>query len=123
MKFEGKVRWLSALVLGGFLLVFLKLFFLQVIFAEKYAAAADEEHFYSLEIPASRGEIRSRDGFALVGNKTDFLFYANLSKLTEDKTAVAQKTAEILAAEVPQVSTNSAVLSPQDQEAFLTQTK
>lgn len=123
MKFEHKVRFLAMVVAACFFLIVLKLVYLQVFSAEKYSAAADNQHFYTLEIPARRGDILSRDGFALVGNKNDWLFYVNLSQFTADKSLAAKKLAEILAADVPQVATSGAVLNPQEREAFLKQTQ
>ena len=85
MKFEAKVGIVSTVFLAAFLLVVLKLAFVQIISAEKLAAAAEDQHFYSLEIPARRGEIKSADGYSLDSDKDDFLFYVNLSKMTDFK--------------------------------------
>jgi cell division protein FtsI (penicillin-binding protein 3) len=119
MKFERKV---SLLILGGaaaFFVVFIKLFFLQVISAQYYQAAADAQHFYFLEIPARRGEIRFREGFPLVSNKKDYLFYVNLSKFAKDKSLTAQKLGEILVQDVPKVGTMGAIVDQKEQELFL----
>jgi len=110
-------------VLVSFSLVVLKLFFIQVISFERYSAAAESQHFYSLDIPARRGEILSRDGFALVGDRNDYLFYGELPKLTDNKSLVAEKLASILVLDVPHISTDGAVFSQQDRENFIKTTQ
>ncbi len=119
MKFEAKVGIVSTVFLAAFLLVVLKLAFVQIISAEKLAAAAEDQHFYSLEIPARRGEIKSADGYSLVSDKDDFLFYVNLSKLTDGKEMVADKVASILANNIPIIATDSSIIAPLDREKIL----
>ncbi|MCL4397603.1 penicillin-binding protein 2 [Patescibacteria group bacterium] len=123
MRFAAKLRLLGTIFLVAFTLVILKLAYIQIISAESLAAAADDEHFYSLEIPAGRGEILSADGFPLVANKDDYLFYVNLSKFTDNKELVADKLAAILATDVPLIPTGSGEITPQDRENFLKDTQ
>lgn len=105
MKFDFKVRLVSGFFLVFFAFILIKLFFLQVLSAQKYAALADGQHFYTLEIPARRGEIFSNDGFSLASDKNDYLFYADLLKLKENKTLVSEKIAGILAEDKPIIAT------------------
>ncbi len=108
MTSSTKVRFISGVFLFVFLAIILKLGFIQVISAEKLSAEADSQHFYTLEIPARRGEIKSADGSDLVADKNNFLFYVNLSKLTDSKDLIADKLATIMATDVPHLSTDSA---------------
>lgn len=123
MKFEHKVWLLSFVGFVCFLIILTRLVFLQVFFAERYAAAADAQHFYTFKIPAKRGEIKFRDGVVLVGNKRNYLLYANLSKFTANKEIVASKLGEILAKDVPKIGTAGALVDPQEKEIFIKNTQ
>lgn len=107
MNFFLKTRFLGTVFLIVFGLIFAKLFFLQVISAANFSALADQEHFYTLSIPARRGEIKTSDGLALASNKDAFLFYVNLAKMTADKKDTAEKMADILSVSVPLIATDS----------------
>lgn len=118
MNSSSKVRLISGAFFFVLALIILKLCVIQVISAEKFSAEADSQHFYTLEIPARRGEILSSDGGALAADKNNYLFYVNLSKLTDAKDQVADKIAAILSSDVPYVSTDSSKLSDADKETF-----
>ncbi len=123
MSFSLKVRFLTVVFLFGFVVISLRLVFLQVISAEQYSAEAEKQHFYSLLLPARRGEIKAVDGAALVSDKNAYLLYAHLPDLPADWTEVAKQISQILAKDVPIVATDSSVLSLQDQESLLKATQ
>lgn len=118
-----KEIWKIKLVAIGFLFVFIlilgRLFYWQVIKGEKLAAQAEDQHYYTLIVPAKRGEIRFHDSSPLVSNKNSFLLYSNLSKLTNDKELVSEKLAEILSMQIPLISTASAQISQEEKDKFL----
>ncbi len=123
MTLSSKIRLLSSFFALVFFLIFLKLIFIQVISAEKYSAAAEKQHFYTLDIPAARGEIKTADGFSLVANKTDYLFYVNLSQFSDNKEIVAEKLADIMGANVPLVATDGGRIAEADKDKFIKDTK
>lgn len=118
MRLESKLKFLSSVFIVAFVLVILKLCAIQIFSAEKLAAIADSQHFYSLEIPARRGQILSKDGFSIAADKDDYLFYVNLSKFIGDKESVSDNLAGILATDVPMIATNSSEITQNDKEKF-----
>ncbi len=94
MNFSAKVRTLALIFIIGFSLVILKLIFVQIISAGSLSAQAEYQHFYTLSIPARRGEIVTSDGFPLASDKNAYLFYASIPKLPSDKNFVADKILE-----------------------------
>lgn len=123
MKFELKVKLLSLFFFGIFLLIFVRLFYWQALESPRLSAQADRQHFYTLEIPARRGEIKASDGTVLVADKNTFLLYAQLPKLSSDKGWVAATLSGILAAYVPLVATPGAQITPDDLKKFQQTTK
>ncbi len=118
-----RARLVTAFFLFLFGALFLRLFYWQVLSSGKLSAAAEDQHFYSLTIPARRGEIKSADGFPLAADKNDYLFYVNLSQFTADKSQVADQLATILSADVPLISTGSSEIAPADRETFRSETR
>ncbi len=122
MNFSAKVRTLALIFIIGFSLVILKLIFVQIISAGSLSAQAEYQHFYTLSIPARRGEIVTSDGFPLASDKNAYLFYASIPKLPSDKNFVADKISHLLAPEIPFVATDSSVITSAQQEDFLKKT-
>lgn len=110
MNFSTKVRALVIIFLIGFILVVFKMAFWQIVSFGSLSAAAEAQHFYTLSIPAKRGEIKTGDGFALASDKNAYLFYASMPKLPVDKNLVADKVSEILAPEIPLIASDSSIL-------------
>lgn len=119
MNLVWRVRLISAIFLLVFILIIARLFYWQVMKGEDLAAQADSQHFSSLEVPASRGEILFSDGSSLVANKNSYLLYANLKKLADNKDDIADKVATVLAPQIPFVSTSSAQVSVEERDNFL----
>jgi len=89
---------------GGFLLIFLvvavRLFYLQVIKHDYYLAQAKEQHYGSIILPAKRGEIllkdpRSNEYYKLATNITLDLLYVDPLWI-EDERGVSEKLAPIV---------------------------
>lgn len=124
MSFDGKIRTVSLVLFACFCLVWLRLVYWQVLQHERLSSEAESQHFYSLSLPARRGEIQFSDKKPLVANREAFLLYANLAKVPKNNLPeMADKMAEILAAEVPLVSTDSSQITPEDRQKFFVSTK
>ena len=119
MNQTGRIKAISAVFLCLFITIVARLFNWQILNSERLSAQADGQHFYSLIVPANRGEIRFSDSLPLVSNKNSFLLYANLTKISDAKESISQKLAQTLAPQIPFVSSNSAELSIDDRENFL----
>lgn len=83
------------LFLFGFL-VSARLFYWQVVNAEKFKLEAENQHWISFEIPAGRGEILASDGFPLATNEESFLAFASLSDIKEKPEKIAQLLVPII---------------------------
>src|SRR3989344_7252735 len=115
MNVDRKIKLLSALFAVAFLVVWLRLFYWQVVRGEALSADAEGQHFSSLNIPPKRGDILFDDGTELVSTAESFLLYAHLPGVKADKTEIAQKLSVLLAPEVPLVATNSANLTAEEK--------
>ncbi len=91
-----RLRFFPLLLFLAGAIVITRLFYWQVIKGESLRAIAESQYFEDLEIPAARGEIKSADGGLLVGNKDVYLVYAEVPKLKESSSEIAQKIAPIL---------------------------
>ena len=68
-KLERKVYIFLALVAGAFLVLFVRLAFLQLVETAKYQTQARQNHQRVIPIAPPRGEIIDRNGQRIVGNK------------------------------------------------------
>jgi len=84
----------TLLLLSAILLV--RLFYWQVLSADKLAALAQTQRTSTRTIPAQRGRILASDGFALVSNTPSYLAYAYTPDLTTDPATLAQSLAPYL---------------------------
>ncbi len=123
MSFPLKVRLLTGLFLVGFSLIFLRLIYLQIISGERFSSEAESQHFYTLYLPARRGEIHSSDGALLAADKNAYLLYAHLPELSANHASISGQIAQVLAEKVPLIASDSAVVSPEDQEKYLKRTR
>ncbi len=88
-----RVRILLILFLSFLILITFRLFQLQIVEHNKFAALASKQHWGYAEIPAARGRIFSNDGFPLVENQAAYLVYGEPPNVKDVK-----KTSELLAA-------------------------
>lgn len=98
-----RFRIVTVLIAGAFTLIWLRLFYWQVLSHESLSELADKQHFYRLEIPPARGEILSSDGTPLVTNQTAYLLFAE-KKHVADIEEYAEKLAPVLGEEEASLS-------------------
>ncbi len=72
----NRVRIVVIFLIFCFLLVVARLFYWQIIRGKELAAKGLSQYFYTLTLPARRGEILSSDGSVLAGSKQAYLLYA-----------------------------------------------
>ena len=78
----GFIKLLFLLLLFG---IMTRLFYWQVVRADELKAMAEGQHFENLQIPATRGDIKTSDGFSLATSRPNFLLYALPKTLTEQE--------------------------------------
>ena len=84
------------IILGLILVIWLRIFYWQIIRGPELGVAARRQRYQVLEIAAPRGRIFSRDHYPLVLNQPAFLLYAYLPNLTTPKEELAHQLAPIL---------------------------
>jgi len=94
-----RLKWLLLFFAVGFLVIILRLFFWQVWDRDRLIAAAADQHWSSLELPAPRGRILTKEGYTLVGNKPAFNLILDRSQLEEDERKVVDDLLKILVLE------------------------
>lgn len=95
--------WMTfGLFLLGFFFVVFRLFYWQVVVADRLRIVAASQYFYELTIPASRGSIFASDGSPLVINQSAYLVYANPRLLTDPK-RISRDLAPLLSLDPGQV--------------------
>ncbi len=75
--------------------IFLRLFNIQILNHEVYTAYAQDQYWNLSVIPAKRGNIITSDEVVLAGTQTHYLLYAEPKKIS-DKDATSQKLGELL---------------------------
>lgn len=90
-----RLKFIFAVFLLFFIAITARLFYWQVVSGARLAEAAQDQYYYTLEIPSSRGKILSSDGNSLVRNKLVHLVYAEPPKI-ENTYEFAQKVGSIL---------------------------
>lgn len=116
MNLEAKPRLLVLIFAIVFGLIWLRLVYWQGLKSESMTAAAEQQHFSSLDLPAKRGVIDFSDGSDLVANRMASLLYANLNKLPNERETIAGSLAGVLIKEIPEVGTEAAELEPEEKE-------
>ncbi|MEK7127406.1 MAG: penicillin-binding protein 2 [Patescibacteria group bacterium] len=91
MNFYTRLRVLAITFSFLFGLIVLRLFYWQILSGEKMAAAADSQHFATLEISARRGEILASDLTPLVTNQDAYLVFANVKKFKNPVAEIINK--------------------------------
>lgn len=79
---DRKIKWLVYVFLLGFLAVFGKLFYWQILNHSKLVALAGFQYRTSIEVPGQRGKIYTSDNFPLVLNKKSFLLFVDPQELS-----------------------------------------
>ncbi len=103
-------------------LLILGLFNIQVVQGEKYAVAADRQHWAGSTVLAKRGEIYSRDGYVLATNKISYELYAEPLKIVSP-IETAEKIISILGlektAETVNFDEHQSERTPSEKEAVV----
>lgn len=79
-----------------FLLVEARLFYWQIIRGKELAAKGLSQYFYTLTLPARRGEILAADGSVLAGSKPAYLLYAYKPNFSGDFKEVSIRLTDLL---------------------------
>lgn len=99
-----RVSVLFGLVVVGFCLLILRLFYWQILSADRMQKAAASQHFIEFTVPAVRGAIRDHDGNPIVINQPAFLAYAE-SRSIKDIRDFATKVGTALSLDIPTLVT------------------
>ncbi len=97
-KLEKKMRFLFALVAGAFLVLVVRLSFLQLVEAAKYQTQARANHQRIIPITPPRGEIIDRNGERIVGNRPVYTVSVTYLGL-QDTDRIVNTLASLLAGE------------------------
>lgn len=79
-----------------FLMVTARLFYWQIIRGKELAAKGLNQYFYTLTLPARRGEILSSDGSVLAGSKQAYLLYAYKPNFSGDFKEISTRLTDLL---------------------------
>jgi penicillin-binding protein 2 len=79
-----RIAIFGGVALALFVILFFRLWFLQVINGSKYLAEANSNRTREFRVGAPRGEILDRQGKVLVGNRASLALVANPAKLPEE---------------------------------------
>ena len=96
---NSRLKWLLFLFVFIFLIIILKLFFWQIWDRERLVASASSQHWFSLNLPAPRGNILTKDGFVLVENKPAYNLILDRSQLEIDEKKVVDDLLAIMVEE------------------------
>ncbi|MCL5676152.1 MAG: penicillin-binding protein 2 [Patescibacteria group bacterium] len=80
-----------------FILVIVRLFYWQIISSDKLSTLAYQQYFSQKNVPASRGIIKTSDGFSLVDNQEAYLMEVNKNDLKISPDNLAEQVAPFLA--------------------------
>jgi penicillin-binding protein 2 len=84
-QFTLRVAVLSGVALAMFSIIFLRLWYLQVLSGDRYLAEAQNNQIREIKVPAPRGEILDRDGKVLVENRTALALQIQTHDLPTDR--------------------------------------
>ncbi|HET7053135.1 MAG TPA: penicillin-binding protein 2 [Solirubrobacterales bacterium] len=79
-----RIAVFGGVALALFVVLFLRLWFLQVLNGDKYLAEAKNNRTREFKVSAPRGKILDRDGRVIVSNRTSLALQVNPAKLPED---------------------------------------
>jgi penicillin-binding protein 2 len=84
-QFSLRVAVLGGIALAMFAIVFLRLWYLEVLSGDKYLAEAQNNQVREFTVPAPRGEITDREGEVLVDNRTALELQVKTTELPRTK--------------------------------------
>ena len=80
-QFSFRIAVIGGMAVLAFAVIFFRLWYLQVLSSDRYAAAAANNQIREIRVQAPRGEILDRDGRVLVGNRSALTLQVNISDL------------------------------------------
>src|SRR3990167_10656532 len=84
---KWRYRSTFVLFLGLFLIIFLRLFYWQIVRANELSSLGESQYGSQIRIVPTRGEIKTSDNFPIAANKVSYLVFANPKEIGEvDKT-------------------------------------
>lgn len=92
---DTKIKVIIYTFVTLFFIVELRLFTIQVLGHQKYGQMAYDQHWVQQEIPASRGNILTSDGYVLAGTQYNYLMYGEPNRI-ENKHKLAHNLATIV---------------------------
>src|SRR3954466_10980908 len=87
-----RVAILGAIALALFAIVFLRLWYLQVLSGDKYLAEANDNRVREVKVEAPRGKIVDRNGTVLMDNRLALVVQVQPERLPEDPVRRARMT-------------------------------
>ena len=97
-QFQARVAVIGGLALVVFAVIFFRLWYLQVLSGDRYLAEAQGNRVREITVQAPRGEIRDRDGKALVTSRTAQALQVRAEELPGDpqrRNEVFQRVADV----------------------------
>src|SRR4029079_15232573 len=76
-----RVSILTAIAIAFFSVLFLRLWYVQILSGDKYRSEANNNRIREINVQAPRGDILDRNGHVLVANKTELALQVNLQDL------------------------------------------
>lgn len=98
-----RLTFLSLLVVSLFVLLFARLWFLQVMAGERYAEAAEGNAVRTISLEAARGRLFDRDGELLVRNRYAQVVSIQPSEMGDQTEAVLADLADLLGLSVDEI--------------------
>ncbi len=105
-QFALRVAILGGLALALFSIIFLRLWYLQVLSGDKYNEQAQNNRIREIRIPAPRGEILDRNGEVLVDNRTALWLQLDpdqLPRTPAERTEMYERLGEIIGMSVERI--------------------
>jgi len=90
LDFGPRIRWAARLLAFGFLLLVLRLWYLQILEGKRYYAISTSNHIRIRPLPAPRGLILDRNGEVLVENRAAFDVLLNLQDIPDIERAASE---------------------------------
>jgi len=118
---QARMRLVFLSICIGFLIVFGRLFFWQIVMSSELKLTADNQYLRSFIETGSRGQILAADGAALVTNQEVYRLFAQPKVISEDPQQIAHTLVPILLKDNKAYQTASTSAEKLDLETTLTE--
>jgi cell division protein FtsI/penicillin-binding protein 2 len=123
MSPKWRLLSLSFVFLLSILLLLSRLFYWQILAADRLTAIAEAQQLTTIEIPARRGEFITADDSFLVTNQPAYFAYLARNQADSIPVDLADQLAPIIFSSVTQSATPSSLLTEKDKHELIEQTK